>query len=262
MNLIDLAKETALEAGELLKEGFGTTFTIESKEGKQNLVTEYDLKSQKCIIQKIKGKYPTHHFLAEEDPVKPAADNQILWIIDPLDGTVNFAHEIPMFAVSIAAVRGKEILAGVVYNPMLNELFASELGSGAYLKQRKLRVTQRNTLDTALVATGFPYDAYKNPMHCIDRFGKMVAKGIPIRRMGVASLDLSYVAAGRFDLFWEVGLHPWDMAAGKLFVEEAGGKVTLYDGTPHPLLGYVPLLASNGKLHNEMVSYLRRTIIP
>ena len=260
MDLLDTAKKAALEAGSLLKEGFGTSFHIESKEGKHNLVTEYDLSSQKRIMEILKGTFPTHHFLAEEGDFKDKSSDEILWIIDPLDGTVNFSHNIPLFAISIAAAKGDEILAGAIYQPLLDELFLTEKGSGAYLRDTKLSVTDRKTLDHAFVSTGFPYDAYKNPLHCIERFGKMVAKGIPIRRLGVAAIDLAYVAMGRFDLFWEVGLHPWDMAAGKLLIEEAGGKVTLYDGSPHPIYDYSPILATNGHLHEIMVDYLKEDL--
>ena len=260
MNLLEVAKEVAKEAGEILRKGFGTAFQIESKEGKQNLVTEYDHASQDFIIAQIKKAFPTHTFLAEEGDVKEGPSDQILWIIDPLDGTVNFAHEVPFFAVSIAAAKGKEIVCGCVYNPMLDELFFAEKGSGAFLGERKLAVTERTSLENILAATGFPYDGYQNPLHCIDRFGKMVAKGLPIRRLGVAALDICYIAAGRFDVFWEVGLHPWDMAAGKLIVEEAGGQVSHYDGSPHEIFSYSTILATNGHLHDEMVSLLKEDL--
>ncbi len=258
--LLDIAKETALEAGELLKKGFGTSFQIDSKEGKQNLVTEYDLGSQKLILKKLQAAFPSHHFLAEEEGVSDTPSDEILWIIDPLDGTVNFAHDIPIFSVSIAAAKGNEILCGVVYHPMQDELFVTEKGSGAFLGENKLSVTTRTSLESALIVTGFPYNAHENPLHCIDRFAKMISLGVPVRRLGSAALDLAYVAAGRFDLFWEVGLHPWDMAAGKLLVEEAGGIVSHYDGSPHRIYDYLPLLASNGHLHDLMLSYLQEDI--
>jgi len=257
VNLIDLAKEVALEAGELLQRGFGTSFHIESKEGAQNLVTEYDHASQKLIIDRIHSAFPSHHFLAEEGDVHALPEDEILWIIDPLDGTVNYAHQIPLYGISIAAAKGKEIITGVIYNPTLDELFTVEKGSGAFLGEKRISVTDCTSTDQALFATGFPYNIKENPLHCIETFSKIVAKGIPIRRMGVASLDLAYVAAGRFDAFWEVGLHPWDMAAGKLLVEEAGGKVTHYDGSDHQIFDYLPIIATNGHLHATMVSYLR-----
>lgn len=260
MNLLTVAKEVAVSAGDILKKGFGTSFKIDSKEGKQNLVTEYDNAAQDWIILQIKKAFPSHTFLAEEGDIKDTPTDEIHWIIDPLDGTVNFAHEIPFFAVSIAAAKGNEILCGCVYNPMLDELFYAEKGQGAYLGSRKLSVTKRTNIESALTATGFPYNAHENPHHCIERFGKMVQAGIPIRRLGVAALDLCYVAAGRFDLFWEVALQPWDMAAGKLIVEEAGGTVTHYDGTKRQIYSYSSILASNGHLHQEMVSLLKEDI--
>lgn len=256
-----VATLAAMEAGDLLTSGFGTHFHISSKEGKQNLVTEYDEASQKLIIEKIKGFFPDHSFLAEEgDAAKTRPTDQILWIIDPLDGTVNYAHGIPIFAVSIAAARGKEIISGVVYHPMSGELFIAQKGFGSYLNGKKISVTKTDSLDRALLATGFPYDVDKNPLQCIDRFTKMVKMGLPVRRLGVASLDMAYVAAGRFDIFWEVGLHPWDMAAGKLLIEEAGGKVTHYDGTEHQIYSYLPILASNGLLHDKMSEFLKEDL--
>ncbi|NGX60507.1 MAG: Inositol-1-monophosphatase [Chlamydiae bacterium] len=261
MNLIEVAKHVAKGAGEILKEGFGTSFQIESKEGKQNLVTEYDVASQKWIIEEIKKTFPTHTFLAEEKNIHDEPSDEILWIIDPLDGTVNFAHEVPFFAVSIAAAKGREIVAGCVYNPMLDELFFAEKGSGAFLGNRKLSVTKRDSLENAFVATGFPYNINENPLHCIDRFGKILEKGTPIRRLGAASLDICYVAAGRFDVFWEVGLHPWDMAAGKLILEEAEGKVSHYDGSPHQIFSYSTFLGTNELLHDEMVDMLKEDLL-
>lgn len=261
MSLLSTAKEVALEAGALLKEGFGTHFKIEEKEGKQNLVTEYDIASQKLIIKRLSETFPSHTFLAEEENVSDHPSDEIQWIIDPLDGTVNFAHGIPIFAVSIAAAQGGEIVAGVVYHPMQDELFIAEKGGGAYLGNKKLQVTQRKTLERALLVTGFPYNAHENPLGCIDRFAAMVKQGVPVRRLGCASIDLAYVAAGRFDLFWEVGLHPWDIAAGKLLVEEAGGKVTTYDGSKHPIFDYIPILASNGRLHEAMVQQLKEDLV-
>lgn len=260
MNLIDVAKEAALEAGALLKEGFGTPYQIKTKLGDHDLVTQFDISSQKLIIEKIKGHFPSHHFLAEEEGVSDQPSDEIIWIIDPLDGTVNFAHNVPYFAVSIAAARGKELLAAAVYHPLMDELFLAEKGGGAYLNGRKLAVTETKVFEKALLATGFPYDVKKNPLHCIDRFAKMAALGVPLRRIGVASLDLSYVAAGRFDAFWEVGLQPWDMAAGKLLIEEAGGQVSLYDGSERTIYKYLPLLASNGHLHDMLVSYLKEDL--
>lgn len=256
MNFIEVTKKIAYQAGDLLREGFGSHHKIKAKVGAQNLVTEYDHASQNLIIGELKKNFPSHHFLAEEDDVKTSFNEEYIWIIDPLDGTVNFAHNIPFFAVSIALAKNREIIAGVVYNPMLDELFWAEKGSGAYLNEKPISVTKTTSPDRIILATGFPYDVRENPLQCIETFAHIVRKGIPIRRMGVAALDLAYVAAGRFDGFWEVRLHPWDMAAGKLIVEEAGGRVTHYDGSDHQIFDYLPLIASNGHLHETMISYL------
>lgn len=263
MNWDSLTKRALLaaeEAGKILKKGFGTHFRIEEKEGRHNLVTEYDHASQEYIISSIKKDFPDHHFLAEEGDQETIADHGVLWIIDPLDGTVNFAHGIPLFAVSIAVAIDKEIVSGVVHNPLTGESYIAEKGKGARLGQRVLQVSEVDDLDKAFLATGLPYDAMDNPYHCVDRFAAMARRGNPIRRMGVASIDLAYLAAGHFDAFWEAGLQTWDMAAGKLLIEEAGGKLTHYDGTPHPIYGYHPSLATNGALHPAMTTLLKEDL--
>lgn len=255
------AIQAALNAGELLVRGFGTTFSISSKEGMQNLVTEYDNAAQDLIISNLQKNFPNHQFLGEEDKKKQIIDpEKIVWIIDPLDGTVNFARSIPIFAVSIAAALGNDILCGVVYYPLMNELFIAEKNKGAYLNGKRLNVSLRKDFSESFIATGFPYDVDKNPLHCVDRFATIAKMGVPLRRMGSAAIDLSYVAAGRFDAFWEVGLHPWDLAAGKLMIEEAGGTVSHYDGKKHQLYGYFNTLASNGLLHQKMVDLLKQDL--
>jgi myo-inositol-1(or 4)-monophosphatase len=251
-----VAIQAALRAGQLLRQGFGTDFQITSKPGKQNLVTEYDKASESCIIATILDHFPHHAFLAEESGMTSGSQSSVLWIIDPLDGTVNYAHNIPVFSVSIAAAIHNEIVCGVVYQPMTDELFIAENGRGAYLNGNKLQVSSIKDIDSSFLATGFPYNVHENPLHCIDHFSKMTRRGIPIRRLGSAAIDLAYVAAGRFDAYWEVTLHPWDLAAGKLLVEEAGGKVTHYDGAPHEIFGTKTMLATNGLLHPQMISYL------
>jgi myo-inositol-1(or 4)-monophosphatase len=254
-NLTFTAIQAALAAGELLRRGFGTAFDIKSKPGKQNLVTEYDNRAEKMIIETIGHDFPDHAFLAEESGASHGRSHYT-WIIDPLDGTVNFAHQIPIFTISIACAHDEQIVTGIVYQPMTNELFIAEKGEGAYLNGRRLHVTENSNLEEAMLATGFPYNVEENPLNCIDRFAQMTSRGIPIRRLGSAALDLAYVAAGRFDAYWEVSLHPWDMAAGKLLVEEAGGKVTHYDGSQHRIFVQDNLLSSNGILHQEMVHHL------
>ncbi|MCI0382196.1 MAG: inositol monophosphatase [Chlamydiae bacterium] len=255
------AIQVVLKAGSLLQKGFSTSFRISSKEGKRNLVTEYDTAAQDLIIEEIKTFFPRHHFLAEEGKFdRYLPQEEIIWIIDPLDGTVNFAHGIPHFSISIAAAQNRDILTGVVYHPMTGELFVAEKNNGAYLNGNRLHVSKTKTFDEALMATGFPYNVEENPLKCLDRFQKMSKMGIPIRRLGSAALDLAYVAAGKFDVYWEVGLHPWDMAAGKLMVEEAGGKVSHYNGSEHKLYGYDNILASNTLLHSQMVKILSEDI--
>lgn len=253
-----VAMQAALKAGEEIKRGFNTSFSISSKEGRQNLVTAYDKKSEHIIIDFIQKHFPSHDILAEESGSAGKADAEILWIIDPLDGTVNFAHSIPMFSISIAACRNEDILCGIVFQPMTQELFVAEKGKGAYLNGTLLGVSKESRLDQSLLATGFPYNVDEDPNHCIETFAHFTQMGYPIRRMGSAAIDLAYVAAGRFGAYWEVYLHPWDMAAGKLLVEEAGGKVTCYDGSPRSLFTYTNLLASNGIFHPFMINHLTR----
>lgn len=251
-----VAIQAALQAGEILRRGFGSSFQISSKPGRHNLVTEYDNAAEQAIISLIRSHYPDHGFLAEESGPTGNASSSVLWIIDPLDGTVNFAHQIPMFSVSIAAAVDEQVVCGVVYQPMLNELFVAEIGKGAYLNGTKIHVTDNKTFDEIITATGFPYNVEENPHHCIDIFTRMLKQGIPIRRLGSAAIDLAYVAAGRFDAYWEVMLYPWDAAAGKLLVEEAGGRVTHFDGSPRKMTSKETLLATNGHLHQKMVKNL------
>jgi myo-inositol-1(or 4)-monophosphatase len=258
-SLLDVAQKTALEAGDLLKEGFGTTFHIDNKEGRHNLVTEYDYQAEKLIIERIGAQFPDHIFLAEESGATGAAPNVVRWIIDPLDGTVNFAHSIPIFCVSIGAELNGELLAGVIYAPMTGEFFTAAKGAGAFLNGERLNVSATTKLDDAILVTGFPYNAWENPHDCIDHFSRFVRMGIPVRRLGSAAIDLAYLAAGRFDGYWEVSLNSWDMAAGKLMLLEAGGTMTQYDGAPHNLHKGT-MLATNGRIHAEMSAVLTQNL--
>lgn len=249
--LLAVARKAALEAGELLKDGFGTSFQINNKEGKHNLVTEFDHKAERAIIDCIKSTFPDHTFLAEESGSSGAHADTVRWIIDPLDGTVNFAHSIPIFCVSIAAEWAGEILCGVIYAPMTNELFWGSKGEGAWLNDLPLKVSTTDSLEDAILVTGFPYNAWENPQHCIDHFARFIKMGVPIRRLGSAAIDLAYLAAGRFDGYWEVSLNAWDVAAGKRILLEAGGAITQYDGSPHNIHTGT-MLATNGRIHNAM----------
>ncbi len=254
--LLNLAIRAALEAGHILLRGFGTLFEISSKPGKHNLVTEYDKLSEKTIITTILNEFPDHSFLAEESGIS-SPGGTVTWIIDPLDGTVNFAKTIPNFSVSIAACINSEIVCGAVYQPITKELFFAEKGKGAFLNGSPLKVTTTTTVQEAFLSTGFPYNVDQNPLHCIETFSSIAKLGSPIRRLGSAAIDLSYVAAGRFDAFWEVVLEPWDLAAGKLLIEEAGGTVTKYDGSAIDPLIRGPVIATNTHLHPEMLKRLK-----
>jgi myo-inositol-1(or 4)-monophosphatase len=242
--LLQTAIDAAQKAGTVLKEGFGTDYTISSKSQIHDLVTEYDHKSEAIIIETIRSSFPDHQILTEESG-HHASDGDITWIIDPLDGTVNFAHGIPFFCVSIAAIQGTDILCGVIYSPMTEELFTAEMGEGAFLNGHSYKVTQQTSLLHSFLVTGFPYSVKENPLHCIDHFAHIVGMGIPIRRLGSAALDLAYVAVGRFDGFWEVALQPWDMAAGALLVKEAGGIVIDYSGNDLNVMKSSSIIAGN-----------------
>lgn len=250
--------EAALSAGELLKQGFGTQFSISSKSGVHNLVTEYDHRSEEQIIAFLKGEFPDSVFLAEESGGNNGESEFLQWIIDPLDGTVNFAHGLPMFAISIAAREKGELICGIVYHPITHELFVAQKDVGAFLNGVPIKVSKTSELKKGFLATGFPYNLAENPGDCIGHFTDMLRQGLPIRRIGVAALDLCYVASGRFDGFFEISLAPWDCAAGILIVEEAGGKISRWDEEPLDLFAYEPILASNGHLHEAIAKVLQQ----
>jgi myo-inositol-1(or 4)-monophosphatase len=256
--LTECAVIAALEAGKILKQGFGTSFEIFNKEGKNNLVTEFDKLSEARIINIIHEKFPEHVFLAEESgKTGIATKDKVRWIIDPLDGTVNFANNLPIFSVSIAAELNGEILCGVVYHPILDELFVARKGGGAFLNGKKLTVSVNNELEHAFLVTGFPYNVNQNPCGCINHFIEIIQRGIPVRRLGSAALDLAYVAAGRFDGFWEINLHPWDVSAGVILVQEAGGLVTQYNNSGYSIESQ-SILATNGKIHLQISEVLSK----
>lgn len=256
---LESAIEAALAAGRLQRSRFGSTVAINLK-GAKNLVTEVDLASEKLITDILLASYPGHGILAEEGEY-PQGDGQHIWVIDPLDGTTNYAHGYPWFCVSIALMAGGELVAGVIHNPMTDELFTAVAGAGAFRNGCRLSVSDRQPLSSALLATGFPYDcasAQENNFAAFIRFQK-AARGI--RRAGAAALDLAYLAAGRLDGFWEVKLKPWDVAAGTLLVREAGGRVTAFDGSDYDVTNH-RILASNGLIHPEMISLLAEESTP
>lgn len=250
------AIEAATKAGEILRAGFGTHFRISSKEGRNNLVTEYDTKSENFILDFIKSKFPHHFFLAEESGESgTVASDEVQWVIDPLDGTVNFAHGIPIFSVSIAATLHGETLCGVVYQPILDELFVAEKGKGSFMNGKPLHVSSSHDITSSFLVTGFPYNIDSNPHYCLETFVDIVKQGIPVRRLGSAAMDLCYVACGRFDGFFEIDLHPWDVAAGVIILSEAGGKITQYDQSDYSIFDHT-ILATNGLLHSPIAEIL------
>jgi myo-inositol-1(or 4)-monophosphatase len=252
----EFLEETAREAGAFLRERIGECHTVEYK-GDINLVTEADRLSEALIVKRIRSSFPDHGILTEESP-ETANGSGFRWIIDPLDGTTNYAHGYPVFCVSIALELEGTIRLGAVYNPIMDELFIAEKGAGAFLNGRRLAISRTAELSRSLLATGFPYDLREDRNNNINYFEAMVLSSQAVRRVGAAALDLAYLAAGRFDGFWELKLMPWDMAAGWLLVEEAGGVVTDLLGAPFALPS-PHILASNGLIHAEMSRLLGRT---
>ncbi len=253
-SLLEFAIETAREAGALLRDHFGRTKEITYKSSTIDLVTNVDLLSETLIKERIAAHYPRHAILAEESGHQVGA-SEYCWLIDPLDGTTNYAHGYPFFCVTLALEYRGEIVLGVAYDPLREELFVAERGAGATLNGRSIRVSQTATLAQGLLATGFPYTIRSHPDESLDYFARFVKTAQAIRRDGSAVLDLCYLACGRFDGFWELGLKPWDMAAGALMVEEAGGRVTRFDGSRFRL-DEPQILASNGLIHEEMIAVL------
>jgi myo-inositol-1(or 4)-monophosphatase len=254
--MLNFAIETAREAGRILLEKFGRKINISLK-GDINLVTEADLASEKLIIEKIKSYHPKHAILAEEsgEAVIIGGDTRWKWIIDPLDGTTNFAHGYPCFCVTIALEHDGEIVVGVTFDPTRNEMFAAEKGKGATLNNKPIRVSETENLSEALLVTGFPYD-FKQRVDFARHITEFLLRSRGIRRDGSAAIDMAYVACGRFDGFWEEGLNPWDVAAGLLLIEEAGGRVSYYDDSRFSIYA-PPICASNNLIHGEMLEVLR-----
>lgn len=252
-----IATQAALKAGDILRKGYGSVFEIHSKPGKQNIVTEFDKASELSIINLIMDHFPNHSVLAEESGHTEKKEADITWIIDPLDGTTNFAHHLPCFTISIAAYRGEEGLCAVIYQPLTNELFIAEKGIGAYLNGVNLAVSQTTKMDETLVGIGVPWGAVENPTPYIERESRFAQLGVNVRNFGSAALALAYVAAGKLDGFWMDYLFPWDSAAGKLLIQEAGGRFTCYDGKEHSIFIPSNVLATNGIIHREMVQHLK-----
>ena len=252
--LRDAAVELAREAGAILRQGFGRAHHPEHK-GRIDLVTEYDRRAEKLLLERIRTRFPGHAVLAEESGAHAVPGSTVRWIIDPLDGTTNFAHNYPFFGVSIAAELEGRLVAGAVFDPVREEMFSAADGQGATLDGRRLRVSDVERLEDALLVTGFPYDVREHPELILPHFHAFLVRAQGVRRDGSAALNLCYLACGRFDGFWERHLSPWDVAAGVVIVREAGGTVTNYTGGPWRLEGR-QILASNGRLHEEMKSVI------
>lgn len=255
-----VAIDAARAAGQLLKSELSGSRRIAYKGSPTNLVTEMDARVEELIVSRLAAAFPHDAVLAEERGASAGRSGR-RWIIDPLDGTTNFAHRFPVYAISIGVECGNELLAGVVYDPSRDELFTGEAGRGAFLNGRSVTVSMTAELDAALLVTGFAYDIRETPKNNLDHFARFALTAQGVRRTGSAALDLCYVAAGRFDGFWEVKLNPWDMAAGVLIVREAGGRITDLRGNTHSI--HQPeLVASNGLIHDEMLGILGETLHP
>ncbi|MBL8645152.1 MAG: inositol monophosphatase [Rhodospirillaceae bacterium] len=246
--LMNVMVTAAEKAGKALKRDFGEVEHLQvSRKGPSDFVSAADVKTEKFLVAELSKARPTFGFVNEEGGIVQGADPDHRWIIDPIDGTTNFLHGIPHFAMSIALQRGPEIIAGVVYNPITDDLFTAEKGMGAFHNNRRLRVSARRTLDDVLVGTGSPYKGRPGHKEFLEQCERVIAVTAGIRRFGTASLDLAFVAAGRYDGFWEMGLQPWDMAAGILLVTEAGGFVSDLM-TPASPLDTGNILATNAEL--------------
>ncbi len=246
----------AQKAAKALKRDFGEVEQLQvSRKGPSDFVSAADLRAEKVLKQELAKARPRFGFLLEEEGEIKGEDGHHRWIVDPIDGTTNFLHGIPHFAISIGLEMDGEIIAGLVFNPVADEMFYAEKGKGAFLNDRRLRVSARDTLGDALLATGIPFKGRPGHQPFLTQLERVMKEVAGVRRAGTASLDLAYVAAGRYDGYWEKGLQPWDIAAGILLVREAGGFVSDFDGRKEAL-GKGDLVAANAKLHKPILDLL------
>jgi myo-inositol-1(or 4)-monophosphatase len=250
-------KRLARGAGQIVRDGYEQKHQVDYK-GVIDLVTEVDRQSEEFLLGEIQRNFPEHRILAEESGLRQGHDGD-LWYIDPLDGTVNYAHGIPIFSISIAYAREGELALGVVYDPMRDELFSAERGSGARLNGRPLHVSTASQLRESLLVTGFPYDTWDSPRDNLKNFARFSRLTQGVRRLGSAALDACYVAAGRFDGYWELSLSPWDVAAGGLVAEEAGARVTNVDGGIDYLSSPQSIIAAPPRLHDLIIEVLKKS---
>src|SRR4029077_16779674 len=250
MSYLETAAEIAREAGALLAGYFERRVPFELK-GEFDLVTEADRASEKLVVERLRSHFPSHGIVAEEGGGHESS-SEYRWFVDPLDGTTNFAHSFPMFNVTLGLERAGEVIAGVIYDPIRQEMFTAERGAGAYLNNRRIHVSAVKQLCDSLASTGFPSRKRHHNVN-IHFYYQLAMASHGVRRTGSAAIDLAYVACGRLDFFWEFGLKPWDMAAGTLLVQEAGGRFSTMCGQPHSLTNSDPLLADKGMVHEEVV---------
>ena len=253
--MIEKVIEIAGIAGEIVRDGYGKNFEIMLKGSVNNLVTEIDKKSESVIIDYVKKNFNNHSILAEESG-QLKTDSEYVWVIDPLDGTTNFAHGLPIFSVSIGVQKNGETICGVVYDVMRNAMYSAEKNSGSFLNGKKIKVNNNSDLSRSVLVTGFPYDVAENPLNAVEKFSAFLKKTRAIRRLGSAAIDFCYVAQGVFEGFWEVSLNPWDICAGKLIVEEAGGIVTDFNNREINI-DSKQILATNKLVHQEMLEILQ-----
>jgi len=257
---VDFAAEVARAAGDILNYYATRDKKVEHK-GRANLVTVADRESEALIIREIHSRYPNHTILAEESGLVDAssqASDTARWVIDPLDGTTNYAHQFPMFSVSVGFEQDGKMLCGAVYDPVRDEMFTGSRGKGAFLNGEPILVSDVSRLSQGLLLTGFPYDFREKVERALNLFRSMLVASQAVRRAGSAALDLCYIACGRSDGFWELELSPWDTAAGLVIVEEAGGRVSDFDGGPFSIYAR-EILSSNGSIHAEMMSAIAGT---
>jgi myo-inositol-1(or 4)-monophosphatase len=254
---LEEVKIMAYKAGEILRAGYGQVHKVEMK-GLTDPVTETDKRSEEYLVSYIKNHYPEHSIIAEESGLHKGS-NGSCWYIDPLDGTVNFAHGVPIFSVSIAYTEDGVVKMGAVYDPLLDELFCGEKGKGAWLNDHRLKVSPATEMIRSLSVTGFPYDQKSDEMRkALELFGRFSVQSQACRRLGSAALDLCYVAAGRMDIFFEIQLKPYDIAAGLLLVQEAGGMISKFDGSTDYLTMPISIAAANATLHPQVLRVIQQ----
>ena len=261
---LETARDLASAAGALLLEGLNQQKVVDTKSSAVDWVTQFDKQAEDLIVQGLLDTYPDHGIIGEEGTNHTgAADYK--WFVDPLDGTNNYAHGLPIFSVSIALYQGERPLIGVIFDPSRDECFFAVRGEGAYLSsslgERRLAVTKTSELVSSLLASGFPYDRQTNLQNNMAEVGAFLREAQGIRRAGSAALDMAYVASGRFDGYWEYRLYAWDMAAARICVEEAGGKVTKIDGSPIQMDTQQSLIVSNGHIHDLMLEVIRQVSV-